>query len=82
MTTVLTPASVGRAGGARGGGLEPVYFPAVMPMQLSAFARGVSTAMVRRLIKELSMILLNLGTWSPLAWVSWPSASCLAPLLL
>lgn len=51
---------LGREGGEGGGGLEPIYFPAVMPIPaVSSLPRGVRTAMARGLFKELSMILLN-----------------------
>jgi hypothetical protein len=69
-------ASTGREGGresvhqGEGGGLEPVYFPAVIPPQPSAPCQQGQHRHGETEVEELSALLLNLGTWSPMAWVS------------
>lgn len=46
------------------------------------FASGVSTVKVRGRWRSCLWYCSTSGTWRPIARVSWPSASCLAPLFL
>lgn len=80
-------ASVGREGGStpgrgRGGGLEPVYFPAAIPPQPSAPCQQGQHRHGEREVEELSALLLNLRHVEPHGLGQLLSGSCLTSLLL
>lgn len=65
-----------------GGGLEPVYFPAVIPPQRSAHCQQGQHRHGEREVEELSALLLNLRHVEPDGLGQLLSGSCLTSLLL